>query len=501
MIKTATGASQAKSRSTNLDQQLTNTLECFHKRHLLRRGSYYRLRAFLPTPVLALVWWFRYRHESAADIQRFLHATVTMGHLFEAMMAAMIWSIGVSQIPARKMLTLKALRSEVLSLLYVSSVCGVFLFFCVGVRGLWLDAAQIGSATFSGFALSSIGLLCCTILSSAGLLPEPGQGRKVLLIGSGPRALSLIQTARQSHGELQLVGVLDNEIMPDFALSGLQYLGSCDLLPALLKEQPVDLVLIGLPVKSMYETIQNVISECERVGVESHYPLDVFRTDRAVVEPSVLDSQLAAHDQPRLGLGRSMKYLIDFVVAMVALTFLSPVMLAIALAVRLTSKGSILFVQERYGLNRNRFPMYKFRSMVADAEQLQAQLEAQNEADGPVFKLRKDPRITKIGGFLRRTSLDELPQLFNVLRGEMSIVGPRPLPLRDVSHFDESWLLRRFSVRPGLTCLWQVKGRSDTRFDKWMQLDLEYIDNWSIGGDLKILFQTIPAVIKGSGAM
>jgi lipopolysaccharide/colanic/teichoic acid biosynthesis glycosyltransferase len=144
--------------------------------------------------------------------------------------------------------------------------------------------------------------------------------------------------------------------------------------------------------------------------------------------------------------------------------------------------------------------MLKFRTMVVNAERYQAELEVANEAAGPVFKLKADPRVTKIGAILRRTSLDELPQLINVLRGEMSLVGPRPLPLRDVSRFDEPWLLRRFSVMPGLTCLWQVGGRSNTEFDEWIKLDLQYIDEWSLALDFRILVKTIPAVLRGSGA-
>jgi lipopolysaccharide/colanic/teichoic acid biosynthesis glycosyltransferase len=145
--------------------------------------------------------------------------------------------------------------------------------------------------------------------------------------------------------------------------------------------------------------------------------------------------------------------------------------------------------------------MLKFRTMVVDAESLQEALEKKNEASGPVFKMKQDPRVTPLGRFLRKTSLDELPQLFNVLLGDMSLVGPRPLPRRDVSRFEDSWLMRRFSVKPGLTCLWQVNGRSNTSFDHWIAQDLEYIDRWSLRLDLEILVRTVPAVVRGSGAM
>ena len=145
--------------------------------------------------------------------------------------------------------------------------------------------------------------------------------------------------------------------------------------------------------------------------------------------------------------------------------------------------------------------MYKFRTMVSDAEDLQAALELQNEVAGPHFKIRNDPRITPIGRVLRETSLDELPQFLNVLRGEMSLVGPRPLPKRDVSRFDDASLMRRFSVKPGLTCLWQVNGRSNTDFDRWIALDLRYIDEWSLGLDFRILAMTVPAVLSRKGAV
>ena len=194
------------------------------------------------------------------------------------------------------------------------------------------------------------------------------------------------------------------------------------------------------------------------------------------------------------------KRVIDVCGALFGLAVLSPVMLAAAAAIKMTSAGPILFTQERFGFNRRRLRMYKFRTMVIDAEARQAELEPLNQAKGPVFKIRNDPRVTRVGRFLRKTSIDELPQLLNVLKGEMSLVGPRPLPVRDVSRFTEASLMRRFSAKPGLTCLWQVSGRSDTSFDRWIEQDLEYIDQWSLALDLQILAKTVPVVMKGSGA-
>jgi exopolysaccharide biosynthesis polyprenyl glycosylphosphotransferase len=190
----------------------------------------------------------------------------------------------------------------------------------------------------------------------------------------------------------------------------------------------------------------------------------------------------------------------DLMVSLLLLGAISPVLILTAMLIKLTSPGPIFFRQKRLGLNKRIFYIYKFRTMVMDAEQRQKELEKFNEVTGPVFKIKNDPRITRLGGFLRKTSIDELPQLFNVVTGEMSLVGPRPLPVRDYEGFDKDWQRRRFSVRPGITCLWQINGRSSIPFEQWMELDMQYIDKWSLWLDLKILYRTIPAVLKGSGA-
>ena len=199
------------------------------------------------------------------------------------------------------------------------------------------------------------------------------------------------------------------------------------------------------------------------------------------------------NDDHRMLVKRAM----DLLGGAMGLAVAAPVMLVVAIAIKLSDPGPVIFSQQRFGLNKRRFAMYKFRTMVIGAEALQADLETRNEATGPVFKIRDDPRITPIG---RVMSLDELPQLFNVVRGDMSLVGPRPLPVRDVHKFSESWLMRRFSVPPGLTGLWQISGRSDLAFDRWVLLDLQYIDGWSLGLDLQILAKTVPAVLWGRGA-
>jgi exopolysaccharide biosynthesis polyprenyl glycosylphosphotransferase len=195
-----------------------------------------------------------------------------------------------------------------------------------------------------------------------------------------------------------------------------------------------------------------------------------------------------------------LKRVLDITLSVLVLLLLAPLLLLVAVLIKMTSEGPVFFTQDRLGLNKRRFKICKFRTMVVDAEQKQAALEHLNEQQGPVFKIQADPRITPIGRLLRKTSIDEVPQLFNVLRGEMSLVGPRPLPVRDYEGFDQDWHRRRFSVRPGITCLWQISGRNSIGFDKWMELDMRYIDEWSLWLDFRILAGTIPAVLKGTGA-
>jgi len=178
-----------------------------------------------------------------------------------------------------------------------------------------------------------------------------------------------------------------------------------------------------------------------------------------------------------------------------------PLMALVAIVIRVDSPGASVFTQQRVGLRKRRFKLYKFRSMVVDAEKRLDEVEHLNEADGPNFKIKDDPRVTRIGKILRKTSIDELPQLFNVLIGDMSLVGPRPMSTRDVDLFDKGIQRKRFSVKPGITCIWQVSGRSDLSFDDWLRLDLEYIDQWSLGLDFKILLKTVPVVLLGKGAV
>jgi exopolysaccharide biosynthesis polyprenyl glycosylphosphotransferase len=362
----------------------------------------------------------------------------------------------------------------------------------------------IPGAQLAGFAVTAlvVSLGGREIRRSLEVTREGAGTRRVLMLGRNQRAHRMWHAlATDGATRYELVGFLDSSGgTPPHPYMERLMLGSVDDLEAILMQQPVDEVCVALPIKSHYRSIQEALLVCERVGVRTRYAADMFTTQVAwprydTPGSPVVTLHVVPHDL-RLGVKR----LLDIVVAATLLLLLSPVLLLTALAIRIDSRGPVLFAQERYGLGRRRFRMFKFRTMVSDAEALQAALEAANEADGPVFKIARDPRVTRVGAFLRRTSIDELPQLLNVLRGEMSLVGPRPLPLRDVARFNRASDMRRFSIRPGITCLWQISGRSDISFDDWIRLDLKYIDEWSLWQDLRILAMTVPAVLRGTGA-
>jgi exopolysaccharide biosynthesis polyprenyl glycosylphosphotransferase len=249
--------------------------------------------------------------------------------------------------------------------------------------------------------------------------------------------------------------------------------------------------------------LYDYITACEIEGVEAWLSADFLRTSIARPDFDAFGSKpmLVFRAAPSVSWTLMFKHLFDRAVALVVLVLFSWLFLAIAVAIKTTSKGPIIFRQARGGKNGRPFTMLKFRTMVTDAEMQQDELRRMNQMEGPVFKVDRDPRITPIGRFLRKTSLDELPQFWNILRGEMSLVGPRPLPMYEVKKFETTAQRRRLSMKPGLTCLWQIKGRNKiTSFREWVKLDLEYIDNWSLWLDAKILARTVPVVLFGSGA-
>jgi exopolysaccharide biosynthesis polyprenyl glycosylphosphotransferase len=256
--------------------------------------------------------------------------------------------------------------------------------------------------------------------------------------------------------------------------------------------------------RAYFEQVEAVIRACELEGVEVWLVADFFKPQISRTSLDDLHGRpmLVFRSAPEASWQSVVKQLVDFVGALLLLVVALPLLfLPIALLIKLTSRGPVLFRQQRSGLNGRPFMLYKFRTMVSNAEQRRHELAAMNEMSGPVFKITNDPRITPVGRFLRKYSLDEFPQLFNVLRGDMSLVGPRPLPVDEVKLFTDLAHRRRLSVRPGLTCLWQISGRNNVKdFKDWVRLDLEYIDHWSLWLDFKILCRTVPVVVLGTGA-
>ncbi len=329
-----------------------------------------------------------------------------------------------------------------------------------------------------------------------------GAGYYILLVGTGPPAQELAQLIRESKGAgLHLVGFVATAPQPSPpAPGGSEPVWKLEEVPRLLRERVVDELIFSV-TRDELERMENLLLACEGEGVRTRVQLQIFPHLISQVHLDHLRHVplLTFSTTPENELHLLLKRLADSLAAVVLLVLLSPLLLVLALLVRLTSSGPALYRQVRCGLGGRRFTLHKFRSMVADADERREELAALNQADGPVFKIMNDPRCTPLGRWMRKFSLDELPQLWNVLKGDMSFVGPRPPLPQEVEQY-QPWQRRRLRMRPGLTCLWALEGRSRLSFARWMQLDLDYIDTWSLWLDFKIFLKTIPQVLAGRGA-
>jgi exopolysaccharide biosynthesis polyprenyl glycosylphosphotransferase len=325
--------------------------------------------------------------------------------------------------------------------------------------------------------------------------------KNILLIGTGRRAQQFMSLlAKHPEWGYRLVGLLDRE--PAFVgedVANYKVIGTLEDLPDLLEKKAIDEVYFLMP-RRWLEEISKYVAYCEAIGVPATVSTDLFDLEIASRIPKKLEGMTYLTFETRLlKEGELMaKRAVDILGSLSILILTSPILILTALAVKVTSPGPIFFKQTRCGKNGRHFTLYKFRTMVVDAEKKLAALRAMNEMSGPVFKMSKDPRITPVGRFLRKISLDEFPQFWNVLKGDMSIVGPRPpLPIETEEY--EPWQRRRLSMKPGITCIWQVSGRNSIGFEEWMGLDLRYIDRWSLWLDFKILLQTAQAVFGATG--
>lgn len=364
------------------------------------------------------------------------------------------------------------------------------------------------SRMFLGLFFGCLAVLQLALRVVVGRFPSlvrqaAGALTSAVVVGDGEKAVELAAELDSSgrHG-MRLLAILDcgDAMGPSVELSKTFPVRALDALPGLLVNEAIDEVVFVVSGERL-PALRDTFALCDEHGVRTRVAADFFPHvhsrvdfDRFGDRPLLTFSVVRADEFRLLA-----KRVLDAAFAAVALVALCFPMLAVALLVKLTSKGPVLFRQQRCGLNGRLFACYKFRSMIADAESRKAEFEHLNEKTGPAFKIRDDPRLTRIGQFLRRYSIDEWPQFWNVLRGEMSFVGPRPAIPAEVERY-AIWQRRRLRMRPGLTCLWAIRGRDRLDFERWMQMDLEYIDNWSLWMDLRILVLTVPVVLGGRGA-
>jgi exopolysaccharide biosynthesis polyprenyl glycosylphosphotransferase len=391
-------------------------------------------------------------------------------------------------------------------------VCGSgTILFTLALYLLRIDVRLLGNDRISRawvllFGIFATLLLLCEKLfvrvSSRYVRSRGFNYRTVLIVGTNPAALKI---ADSIHGHrfwgYRILGFIVNGHPPDQPWPGrYPILGEIKHIPHIIENNVVDDVIFAVSRRDL-DRLEDLFLSLQEQGIRTRFAVNLFPHTQARVELEELDGipLLSFATGPTSQLKLMAKRVMDVAMSSLLLLLGLPVVAAIATLIKITSQGNVLFRQTRCGLNGRIFTLYKFRTMVEDAEHQRQDLEHLNEMKGPVFKVRGDPRVTALGRFLRRFSLDELPQLWNVLRGDMSLVGPRPPIPEEVARY-QRWQRRRLSMKPGLTCLWQVSGRNQIDFDTWMQLDLEYIDSWSPMLDFKILLKTIPAVLSGRGA-
>lgn len=452
----------------------------------------------------ALVSWWPY--DLFPDVQTFVRDLPQTRHLMVLGAVIPAWLFGLHY--AESYDNLHSVRTNQLLVRALKGCAigmGTTLLFLFAVR----EIGHVSRSVFTGFALSSYPVILLNRYLVVRWLQERHRRgldlRNMLVVGTTTQALPFIRALeRNQRWGVRVLGVVHPDHYDQTETSGASYkvLGRVRELPRLLEELPVDQVYVSGQTWEV-ERLRAIADSCEELGVE--FTMDANFLGLQVAQASLRDYEgnpvLSFSSTPNGAEAMAIKRLMDIVLSALALLALLPVFAVVAALIKLDDPGGpVLFGQVRSGLYGRTFKMWKFRSMVANAEALRAQLEQKNERDGPVFKITGDPRITRIGRFIRKTSIDELPQFWNVLVGEMSLVGPRPPIPAEVEKY-ERWQRRRLSMRPGITCIWQVSGRSDNvDFRTWMLQDLEYIDNWSLLLDLKLLLRTVPVVLLGHGA-
>jgi len=445
------------------------------------------------------------RQTPATSLAEFLSMRIKVGNFALFALLLLAWRLVFSSFGLYSSKRFSTRRAEVLDIAKASTLGSAIIFVAAILVRIGMVTPLFILLFWVASTLAGAGSRVLLRYMLGGIRRRGRNLREMVVVGTNPRAIRFARKV-EFRPELgyRIAGFVDDAWhgLAEFRKTGYPLVADFAGFHTFLREHVADEVMVALPMQSSYAQAARIAALCEEQGIVVRLLSDIFNLRLAQSTAGEFEGEAVT----TLSTGspenwqRLLKRTLDVSLSLMAMLLLSPLFLLATLLVKLTSPGSSFFVQERVGLNKRRFRLYKFRTMVANAAERQREIEHLNEARGPVFKIRNDPRLTPVGKFLRKTSIDELPQLFNVLKGEMSLVGPRPLPVRDYQGFDQDWQRRRFSVRPGITCLWQINGRSSIAFEKWMELDMEYIDHWSLGLDFKILAKTIPVVLKGAGA-
>lgn len=416
-------------------------------------------------------------------------------YLWLLLLIVPFWSLLFESLKVYRSLARISLREQAVLLLELELIAGVFLGFALFILKLNLSRSVIALFLVINFALLIAERMLINVLSKP--YQEEGHYKSILIIGeenSAKEITGLIE--KYKDWGLRVIGYVSTR-----EKTSLKTFGTLEDVPRIIEENIIDEIIFASSDKKDLERFEEIFPVCEEQGVRVRLVANFFPQAISKIYMEYLDHVplITFSTTPDHAIALLIKRIIDFALSVGLLILLSPLMLMATILIKLTSKGPIVYKQTRCGLYGRPFTLYKFRSMMTGAEDKLWEIKHLNEMEGPVFKMHNDPRVTKLGRVLRKTSVDELPQLYNVLKGDMSLVGPRaPLP-EEVKEYTR-WQRRRLSVKPGITCLWQISGRNEINFNEWMNLDLQYIDNWSLLLDIKILLKTIPVVLLGKGA-
>jgi len=461
---------------------------------IFRRGMIL-VDALLITAVFIISYWFRAQNSSGLPV---LDSCIWLSPVVVLSWVGALYSLGMY-----KSFRLKSM----LDILRIIINAGLIAFVCFGAVMYLYKVVNLSRIfILMVFGLTAITLSVEKLILFYSFKEVRRRGfnfRNVLIVGTNKRAhrfIRMIDTHRDLG--LKVVGILDEDpLMVGQTIGGHEVMGTFKDLPGILIEQAIDQVVI-IASRSNLHKIEPLVLHCETIGTTVSVSMDIFNSQFTVgLGENVLGLPLITFQTVSNKTGQLvLKRIMDILVSGALIIITAPLNTIIAILVKVTSKGPVFFIQERCGLQGRKFNLYKFRTMCVDAEARLEALKHKNEMEGPAFKIANDPRVTPLGKFLRKWSLDELPQLWNIFHGHMSLVGPRPPMPREVAQYDY-WQRRRLSIRPGLTGLWQVSGRNNiSKFDDLVKLDLQYMDHWSLMEDFKILARTIPAVLKGTGA-